>query len=275
MHRKINLNKKITMKKVFVSLCMAGALIGLSSCGTTKNAATLSSIGGEWNIIEVNGTAVVPAPGQEFPFICFDTKSGKVYGNSGCNRLMGSFDVNAKPGTINLGALGSTRMACPDMTTEQNILTALGAVKEYKKMGKENIVLSGSRNHPLIVLQKKDAAGKLAELNGKWMISEVGGEAIPSGMENQPFLELNIAEKRMHGNAGCNIINGAIEVDSSNPTSISFPQAISTMMACPDMEVESRVLKALGSIQSFGKLAGGGIGFYDADNNLVMLLVKK
>lgn len=47
------------------------------------------------------------------------------------------------------------------------------------------------------------------------------------------------------------------------------------MMACPDMEVEGRVLKALNSVQSFGKLAGGGMGFYDTDNNLVMVLVKK
>ena len=48
------------MKKMFVSFCMASALIGLSSCGSTKSVATLSSIGGEWNIIEINGTAVVP-----------------------------------------------------------------------------------------------------------------------------------------------------------------------------------------------------------------------
>ena len=47
------------------------------------------------------------------------------------------------------------------------------------------------------------------------------------------------------------------------------------MLACPDMEVEGRVLKALNSVQSFGKLAGGGMGFYDTDNNLVMVLVKK
>ena len=254
---------------------MAGVLVGLSSCASTKNAATLSSIGGEWNIIEVNGTAVVPAPGQEFPFIGFDTTSGKVYGNSGCNRLMGTFDVNAKPGTINLGALGSTRMACPDMTLENNVLSALGQVKKYKKEGKENIALCGSSNRPIIVLQKKEAATKLSELDGKWMISEAGGEAIPAGMETQPFIEFNIAEKSLHGNAGCNLINGSFQVDAVNPSSISFPQVISTMMACPDMEVEGRVLKALNSVQTFGKLAGGGIGFYDADNNLVMVLVKK
>ena len=90
------------MKKVFVSLCMANVLIGLSSCASTKNAATLSSISGEWNIIEVNGTAVVLLRVREFPYIGFDTKTGKVFGNSGCNRMMGSFDVNTKPGTLTM-----------------------------------------------------------------------------------------------------------------------------------------------------------------------------
>lgn len=216
------------MKKVFVSLCMASVLMGLSSCASTKNAATLSSISGEWNIIEVNGTAVVPAPGQEFPYIGFDTKTGKVFGNSGCNRMM----------------------------------------------GKENIALCGASNRPIVVLQKKESVSKLSDLEGRWIISEAAGEAIPDGMEKQPFIEFNIAEKRLHGNAGCNLINGAFQVDDENPSAISFPQVISTMMACPDMEVESRVLKALNSVQSFGKLAGGGIGLYDADNNLVMVLVK-
>ena len=52
---------------------------GLVFLCINQNAATLSSISGEWNIIEVNGTAVVPAPGQEFPYIGFDTKTGKVF----------------------------------------------------------------------------------------------------------------------------------------------------------------------------------------------------
>lgn len=263
------------MKKVFVSFCMASALIALSSCGSTKNVATLSSINGEWNIIEVNGTVVAPAPGQEFPFIGFDTAGGKVYGNSGCNRLMGAFNVNAKPGEMNLGALGSTRMACPDMTVEKNVLSALAQVKKYKKVGKENIALCNSSNRPVVILQKKQSGVKLADLDGKWMIREAVGEAIPDGMEKQPFVEFKVSEKRLHGNAGCNVINGSFLTDSKNETAISFPQVISTMMACPDMEVEGRVLKALNMVQSFGKLAGGGIGLYDADNNLVLTLIKK
>ncbi|THC77943.1 META domain-containing protein, partial [Bacteroides fragilis] len=32
--------------------------------------------------------------------------------------------------------------------------------------------------------------------------------------------------------------------------SISFPNAISTMMACPDMEVEGKVMKAINEVKS-------------------------
>ncbi len=52
------------MKKILVSFCMAAVVAGLSSCGSTKNTAVLADIDGEWNIIEINGTAVVPAPGH-------------------------------------------------------------------------------------------------------------------------------------------------------------------------------------------------------------------
>ena len=39
------------MKKVFVSLCMAATVAGLSSCASTKNAATLSSLSGGSGIL--------------------------------------------------------------------------------------------------------------------------------------------------------------------------------------------------------------------------------
>ena len=47
------------------------------------------------------------------------------------------------------------------------------------------------------------------------------------------------------------------------------------MMACPDMEVESKVMKAINEVKSFDVLSGGGIGLYNADGTLVMVLVKK
>lgn len=89
------------MKKVFVSICMAGAALAMSSCRSVEKAIPLSSINGEWNIIEVNGSKIAPGS-RTLPFIAFDTATGRVSGNSGCNRMMGSFDVNAKREALNL-----------------------------------------------------------------------------------------------------------------------------------------------------------------------------
>lgn len=263
------------MRKIVVSIVVVAAVLAIMSCGTTRNAVSLSSLNGEWNIIEVNGAAVVPGMGEKLPFIGFDTATGKVFGNSGCNRMMSSFDVNAQPGTIDLGRLASTRMACPDMTTEQNVLNALGQVKGYKKAGRHNIALCNASGRPVVVLAKKDPSVKLSALNGEWTIAEAGGQAIPSGLEKQPFISFDVKQKTLHGNAGCNLINGSFVTDKDNPRSISFPRVAATMMACPDMEVEGRVLKAMNEVKSFDILTGGGIGLYNADGALVMVLEKR
>lgn len=261
------------MKKILVSFCLAAVVAGLSSCGSTKNVSVLADIDGEWNIIEINGTAVVPAPGQAYPFIGFDKATGHVHGYAGCNRLIGSFDVNAEPGVIDLSKLATTRMMCPDMTVEQNVMNALSQVQKYVKLGDENIALCGkSLKHPILVLKKKAPDMTIADLNGKWKIVEAMGIAVSDSLEKQPFIELDAAEKKIHGNAGCNLINGAFQTEESNPASISFPQLISTMMACPDMETEGRVQQALNATCSFGRLQEGGIGFYDAENTLVLVL---
>lgn len=262
------------MKKVFVSICVAGAALAMSSCRSVEKAIPLSSIDGEWNIVEVNGSKVTSGESKTLPFISFDTASGRLSGNSGCNRMMGNFDVNAKPGSLSLEGVASTRMMCPDMTTERNVLGALAQVKGYRKAGKERVYLCNAANRPVMVLEKKEADVKLSVLNGEWKIKEVNGEAVPSGMEKQPFIAFDVKKKSIHGNAGCNLINGGFETKTTNARSISFPGAASTMMACPDMETESKIMKALNEVKSFDVLSGGGIGLYDANGGLVLVLEK-
>lgn len=263
------------MKNVLVALCIVSMALALFSCRSSKEVASLSSLNGEWNIVEINGTTVTPPQGQNAPSIGFDTSTGKVYGYSGCNRLMGAFDVNAKAGTIDLGQLAGTRMMCPDMTMEQNVLSALAQVKGYKKMGKVSMALCNASNRPVIVLEKKGVGVKLSVLKGEWLITEVNGEAIPTGMEKQPFIAFDVKEKLIHGNAGCNLMNGGFKTDAANAQSITFPAVASTMMACPDMDTESKIMKALNEVKSFDVLSGGGIGLYDGNGSLVLVLAKK
>ena len=181
--------------------------------------------------------------------------------------MMGQIEYSdSRKNIIKFPQVATTRMACPDMTVENNVLSALNKVKKYKKLGKENIALCGASNRPIVVLQKKESVSKLSDLEGKWIISEAAGEAIADGVAN--------GNAPLFADSTLYVTLEPCSTSGKTPSAISFPQVISTMMACPDMEVEGRVLKALNSVQSFGKLAGGGIGLYDADNNLVMVLVK-
>ena len=152
MHTKLTDLQKNNMKKLVLKMMAvcAGALI--VSCGSGKNMLSVSSLDGEWNITEVDGQKIST---ERMPFIGFDVAQKRIYGNSGCNRMMGTFDVNAKPGSLELGAMASTRMMCPDMTTEKNVLSALAQVKGYKKAGKEKMYLCNASNRPVVVLEKE------------------------------------------------------------------------------------------------------------------------
>ena len=57
------------MKKVFVSICVAGAALAMSSCRSVEKAVPVSSINGEWNIIEVNGSKVAPGESRTLPLL--------------------------------------------------------------------------------------------------------------------------------------------------------------------------------------------------------------
>lgn len=41
------------------------------------------------------------------------------------------------------------------------------------------------------------------QLEGKWNVVEVKGEKVQA--ENTPFMEFDMKENKLHGNAGCNI----------------------------------------------------------------------
>lgn len=263
------------MKKVFVSLvCLAGAMLVITSCGSSREVTPISTINGEWNIVEINGSAVVPTAGKELPFIGFDTATGKISGNSGCNRMMGSFDNTAKPGTINLGEMASTKMYCPDMSTEQNVLNALKNVRGYRKMSNNRIALTNSMNRPVIVLASKLNLSVLTSLEGEWKITEVNGESVPSGLEKQPFLVFDTAKRSIHGNSGCNMINGGFTTDTNNARAISFPAVAATMMACPDMTLERKVMDALNEVKTYNVLTDKSAGLYNENGNMVLLLAK-
>ena len=89
-------------KKMYLSVFL-GVLL-LSSCKTARDMVSENDICGEWNVVEIQGE---PVRAQSNPFIGFDTKKGRVYGYSGCNRIMGSLDLS-RDNKIELGHMAST-----------------------------------------------------------------------------------------------------------------------------------------------------------------------
>jgi len=86
-------------------------------------------------------------------------------------------------------------------------------------------------------------------LHDIWALVSINGEEFVKSEEsfNHPVIEIYLKEERVHGNAGCNTINGKVEVDGSK---ISFSKIITTEMACPG-DIEQRFLAVLESIDNY------------------------
>lgn len=145
------------MKKLFITLCMTGLIAVLSSCGTSRNAASsAASLDGEWKIVEVNGQAIPQSDSENEAFLGFDTKEKRMYGSTSCNRMFGGIEIDAKKGTISFGNMGSTRMMCADMKTETMVLDAMNKVNAFDVQKNGTLTLKSSDGKKLIVLEKKD-----------------------------------------------------------------------------------------------------------------------
>lgn len=255
-----------------MAIC-AGALI--VSCNSGKNMLSLSALNGEWNITEVEGQKIAA---DKLPFIGFDVTQKRIYGNSGCNRMMGTFEADSlKPGMLKFGQIGSTRMMCPDMKTEQMVLSVMDKVASYQTVSDkpEVIALCNQDGKPLLVLEKKEAPKvSLSDLSGEWVIELAGGNKIVATAEVAPFIGFNTDESRIYGNVGCNTINGALIQDEDVPSSLRFENVATTMMMCPDMQTETIVLNALNETRSFD-VKDGKIYLLGENGNELLVLKKQ
>ena len=253
------------MKKTLLSVAMMTVL--LSSCGNTSKIVNLA---GEWNIVSVEGQQVAST---EDPFLGFDMKEGRMYGNAGCNNIMATVAIDSVKGSIELSKVGATRRMCPDMKLEDQVLAALEKVAGYKATA-TGVELTDAKGKVVFGLEKKVApAVNVADLNGEWFISSVAGNKVEV-VEKTPFIAINVAEKTVHGTGGCNIFNGGFTQEEGKPASFQFGELATTMMAGPGMEAEGAVLAALGKVRSFAVQDNGSVSLMDENQNEIVVLIK-
>lgn len=247
------------------------AAILMMSCGSNKNILTANALDGEWDIKSVNGKAVTA---DKQPYLGINMQEKRLYGHAGCNRIMGGVQTD-KAGELSFGQVASTRMMCPDMTIERSVMEALNNVSGYKGTETE-LILTDKKGGELMNLTKRPTA-TLEALKGKWNITQVYGEPIENieKTEKKPFLQFDLDKKAVHGNAGCNIVNGSFTQKDGQAASLNFGQMISTMMAGPGMDLERKVLEAMNNVKSFIVKSTNTVILLDENGEETLTLVKE
>lgn len=93
------------------------------------------------------------------------------------------------------------------------------------------------------------ADGSAADITGKyWRLIEIQGKPVENTEGREPHILFN-TDNTFVGSGGCNSLGGAFEV--KEPFRITFSQGRSTLMACPDMEVEDAFLKIIGEVDNY------------------------
>lgn len=196
---------------------------------------------GEWVIYNLRGDKVT---GEERPTITISLTDNRFYGNNGCNIINGDIVTTGADGLRFTNTL-STRRLCHDAPFEYLINTTLDDVRYYsiKQYGHEYYLDLSNQRHQVIMVLKQH---NMDFLNGAWRVTAINGVVNRNeGVE----MVIDIPESHLHGNTGCNIVNGNIFIDPDKPNSIQFSKLASTRMMCPDSATETSFLVALEEVE--------------------------
>jgi copper homeostasis protein (lipoprotein) len=100
------------------------------SCGA--RGVTHDLEGSRWVLVRVGDTQVMPQEGKAEPYIVLQATTKQIVGHAGCNRLSGGYTIDGA--ALRLSEITTTRMACPELETENAFLNALEAVERWKLM---------------------------------------------------------------------------------------------------------------------------------------------
>lgn len=197
------------------------------------------TVTGDWTIEEVGGDKVNP---DTPAYLMFVPKELRVYGNNGCNTLNADYSYDKEQGKLSFTNLLTTMRLCNSMgAMDDRINLALSNTVSYKwsHSGDEYFLyFFDSNGNRLMSLMHQN----FDFLNGAWQIVRIEDEPI-----NDPEMRIviDIAEKKIHGNTGCNLFNGEIDIDMESANTINFHNILTTLMACENYENQTWLIVAL------------------------------
>ncbi len=231
---------------------------------TVTNAA--QQLYGEWDIVTIRKKKVYTI---ERTYLYLDFAGGnKVYGNNGCNTINGSFQLSGD--NLSFGEFISTERQCHNVTSEKTIMHALADVRKYTLTAQYNaqyLNLMNSKGAVIMVLKRHN----LDAMNGAWLVKEINSENV-SQLDMR--LVIDAVLQTIHGDTGCNIINGIITLDPTKDMAIQFEDLRSTEHDCEGIDNETALLLALESTESCKRINQHEMALLDNKGSIVMVLQR-
>ena len=219
---------------------------------------------GEWDIISMRKKKVYSL---ERAYLYLDFKGGnKVYGNNGCNTINGTFQLSDN--NLKFSDFISTSESCHNVTSEKTIMHTLADVRRFTLQSQYNaqyMNLMNSKGAVIMVLKRHN----LDAMNGVWLVKEINSENI-SEMNMRQVIDA--VEQTIHGDTGCNIINGIITLDPTKDMAIQFEDLRSTEYDCEDIDYETELLLALEGTESCKRINQNEMALLDHKGTIVLVL---
>lgn len=228
---------------------------------------------GDWAIDSIYGKKAV---GETAPFLKFDTANKMIYGNNGCNTVNASYTYNPADSLMQFSGIITTLMECSKQgISDYEINHALDATRKYtwSANGSEYYLrfYDGSGAHIMTLMHQN-----FHFLNGTWIVESIGDREINTPTRQlSPDMKLviDIDEEKVHGNTGCNILNGLLLTDMDLPNTISFERMATTRRMCPPKDnYEADLLVALEEVTTARPTSADTVDMINSHGEVVLRL---
>lgn len=225
-------------------------------------------IKGDWAIESVGGKKAV---GEVPPFIKFSATEGKIYGNNGCNTINAEYEYNPVKRELKfINPIVTMRLCAMEGITDGEINKALGDTRYYELKETDDsyrMTLLNAQKEAVMTLSHQN----LDFLNGTWRVVSIDGREI--NVEKMKLV-FDIDENKVHGNTGCNVLNGRLETNMDEPNTFSFESMAVTMMMCPEIEYQQAMLVALEEACRAKPISKNEVMLLDDEGECVMILER-
>ena len=225
----------------------------------------VKQLSGEWTIIRLKNKKVST---EERPFLNFEIKSSRLYGNNGCNVINASFRLDGN--LISFANIAATSRECSHNSGSRGILKALSEVHSLtieEIDGVEHLHLMNKSSHNLLTLVRKN----YDSICGPWIVTDIEGEPT---LTQELRIVIDTDQLKVHGNTGCNVINGDVVLDYERTGGIQFENIISTRKMGYNINRETALLIALEETVAMRQAGNSSIELLDKKGNIVAKLSR-